>query len=88
MTHVRYAPTGDEGKKCIQAMANEIRKARKGTPYDCVVGVSEGGGNSSYPLHITKKVLEVRPLAVHFSNTYNAQITEKTCKKCLKKLDV
>src|SRR5687767_3452208 len=62
-------PTGPEGDLALERMADELRKAGRGKDFDCIVGVS-GGCDSSFLVH---KMVElgVRPLAVHFDNTWN-----------------
>ena len=80
-------PTGAEGERRLQAMAREIREAGKGKKYDCVVGVS-GGCDSSYMLHIAKRELGLRPLAVHFDNTWDSTIAVENIHNVLKKLDI
>ena len=83
---VQY-PGGDAGEKYLHAFADEIRREGKGKKYDCIVGVS-GGCDSSYMLHVAKKILNLRPLAVHFDNTYNTDISVENIKAVLQKLDV
>jgi len=80
-------PAGSEGLAKIKAIAEEIRKAGKGKKYDCVVGVS-GGADSSYLVHYIVKELGLRPLAVHFDNTWNSTIATKNIHCVLDKLGV
>lgn len=80
-------PMGEEGRRKLEKLAEEIKKAGKGKKYDCVIGVS-GGCDSSYLLHIAKKELGLRPLAVHFDNTWNSKIAVENIEKVLKKLDI
>ncbi|MBM6893879.1 N-acetyl sugar amidotransferase [Desulfovibrio piger] len=80
-------PAGEEGKRHIQKMADCIREQGKDKKYDCIVGVS-GGCDSSYLLHIAKKVMHLRPLAVHFNNTWNTEISEQNLKKVASALNV
>lgn len=65
----REYPNGPEGERILEKIFAEIRKAGRGKRYDCVVGVS-GGCDSSWLLY---QVVErgLRPLAVHFDNTWN-----------------
>lgn len=67
----RRYPAGAEGWKIIEGMADEIRQAGRGKQYDCVVGVS-GGCDSSFLLYLMKEKLGLRPVAVHFDNTWNS----------------
>jgi len=79
-------PTGAEGKRRLEAIAERIRKEGRGKPYDVIVGVS-GGADSSYLVYLTKE-LGLRPLAVHFDNTWNSTVAVENIHDVLKKLDV
>lgn len=79
-------PTGETGRKKLLEIVDEIKRAGKGKKYDCIVGVS-GGCDSSYLLSKTKE-LGLRPLAVHFDNTWNSEIATQNIHKVLKKLDI
>ncbi len=80
-------PTGAEGEKRLQAIADRIRKAGRGKKYDVIVGVS-GGCDSSYMLYLAKRVLGLRPLAVHFDNTWDSTIAVENIHNVLKALDI
>lgn len=82
----RQYPTGTAGDALLQDMADHIRRAGKGKKYDCVVGVS-GGCDSSYLLY---KMVEMglRPLAVHFDNTWNSPIATQNIYNVLEHLNV
>ena len=79
-------PTGDEGKKIIESMVEQIKKDGKGKPYDVVIGVS-GGCDSSYMLHLAKE-MGLRPLAAHFDNTWNSKIAVENIQIMLQKLNI
>lgn len=79
-------PTGEAGERKLKEIADEIRKAGKRKPFDLVVGVS-GGCDSSFLLHKAKE-LGLRPLAVHFDNTWNSTIATENIHNVLQKLDV
>lgn len=79
-------PTGEAGKQKLIEMADEIKKAGKGKRFDCAIGVS-GGCDSSYLLHLCKE-LGLRPLAVHFDNTWNSAIATQNIKTMLDQLDI
>ncbi len=79
-------PTGEKGLAMLNAIFDDIKKAGKNKKYDCLVGVS-GGTDSSYLIH---KVVEMglRPLAVHYDNTWSTTIATENIKKVLGKLKV
>lgn len=83
----RDYPAGEEGLQKLKIIADEIKKAGKHKKYDCVVGVS-GGCDSSYMVHYIVKELGLRPLAVHFDNTWNSTIATKNIHCVLDKLGV
>jgi N-acetyl sugar amidotransferase len=82
----RQYPTGAAGERALEALATDMRAAGKGKPFDCVVGVS-GGCDSSFLVH---KMVElgVRPLAVHFDNTWNSPIATSNIYVVLEELGV
>jgi N-acetyl sugar amidotransferase len=82
----REYPVGDPGRRKLEALASEVRAAGKGKPYDVVVGVS-GGCDSSYMLY-TAKQLGLRPLAVHYDNTWDSEVAVRNIRRVLKALDV
>ena len=79
-------PTGREGQLKLDQIVDEIKKAGRGKPYDVVVGVS-GGCDSSYML-IKAKEYGLRPLAVHFDNTWNTTIATTNIHTMLDKLKI
>lgn len=79
-------PNGKEGEKMFAVWVEKMKKAGRGKKYDCAVGIS-GGCDSSYLLYAMKKY-GLRPLAVHFDNTWNSTIATDNMKRILKKLNV
>lgn len=81
-----YGITNGEGEKKFQSIIETIKTEGKNKKYDCVIGVS-GGVDSSYMLH---KAIEwgLRPLAVHYDNTWNSSIATENIKKMLSKLNI
>ena len=79
-------PTGAAGRAVIEKIAGEIKAAGRGKKFDCVVGVS-GGCDSSYTLYLAKE-LGLRPLAVHFDNTWNSTTATENIHNVLSKLQV
>ncbi|WP_328760121.1 N-acetyl sugar amidotransferase [Geomonas azotofigens] len=82
----QYATGTPEGERQLMQIIEQIKKDGHGKKYDCVVGVS-GGTDSSYMLY---KAVQwgLRPLAVHYDNTWNSAIATENIKKMLKKLNV
>lgn len=76
----------EKGKLLLERIVEEIRRAGHGKRYDCVVGVS-GGTDSSYLVHLAKE-WGLRPLAVHYDNTWNSAIATTNIHKVLSALDV
>jgi N-acetyl sugar amidotransferase len=76
----------DKGEKLLSDIIDEIKRIGKGRKYDCVIGVS-GGTDSSFLL---MKSLEwgLRPLAVHYDNTWNSAIATENIRKVTKALNV
>ena len=79
-------PTGAEGQAWLETFARTVKQSAKGKKYDCIIGVS-GGCDSSY-LVVRMKELGLNPLAVHFDNTWNSEISTQNIYKVLNKLDV
>ena len=70
-----YGTGGPKGLDTWKGIVSQISKSGRGRKYDCVIGVS-GGTDSSYLLLLAKK-WGLRPLAVHYDNTWNtAQAAE------------
>jgi N-acetyl sugar amidotransferase len=82
----QYGTGTPTGEARLLAIADRIRAAGKGKPYDCVVGVS-GGTDSSYMVHLAKE-LGLRPLAVHYDNTWNSATATQNIQKVLAGLNV
>ena len=74
------------GERKLEAIIEEIKAAGRGKPYDCVIGVS-GGTDSSYMVYLAKE-WGLRPLAVHYDNTWNSAIATENIRKVLSAMDV
>jgi N-acetyl sugar amidotransferase len=83
---VTYLTGPDGGQQQLSEIIDKIKKAGKKKKYDCVVGVS-GGTDSSYLL---MKAVDwgLRPLAVHYDNTWNTALAAKNIKLVTRKLQV
>ncbi len=82
----QYATGDARGIKALDDLIVSIKKSGKGKKYDCIVGVS-GGTDSSFLL---AKSIEwgLRPLAVHYDNTWNSAIATENIRKVTSKLKV
>jgi hypothetical protein len=82
----QYATGTPAGEAEFLKIVEQIKRDGKGKKYDCVVGVS-GGTDSSYMII---KALDwgLRPLAVHYDNTWNTAIATENIRKVLGKLKV
>lgn len=85
-TMERQYPTGARGEAVLNGIAHQIRAAGRGKEFDCVVGVS-GGCDSSYMLYRMVE-LGLRPLAVHFDNTWNSPVATQNIYNVLDALGV
>ena len=75
-----------EGIVEFEKIIEQIKKDGKGKKYDCVIGVS-GGTDSSF---MVVKAMEygLRPLAVHYDNTWNTAIAAQNIRKLLDQLNI
>ncbi|WP_148624593.1 N-acetyl sugar amidotransferase [Aliarcobacter cryaerophilus] len=81
-----YKTASKNGEEKFLKIVEQIKKDGKGKKYDCIIGVS-GGTDSSYMLYLTK-VWGLRPLAVHYDNTWNSAIATENIRKVLTALDI
>lgn len=81
-----YKTASQEGEKNFIKILEQIKKDGKDKKYDCIIGVS-GGTDSSYMLYLTK-IWGLRPLAVHYDNTWNSAIATENIRKVLTSLDI
>jgi N-acetyl sugar amidotransferase len=82
----QYKPGTREAEAELQKLVGKIKQEGKGKKYDCIVGVS-GGTDSSFLLC---KAVEwgLRPLAVHYDNTWNTAISTENIRKVTKYCNV
>lgn len=82
----QYGTGQPKGEASFASILDDIRRDGKGKKYDCIVGVS-GGTDSSYLVHLAKE-WGLRPLAVHYDNTWNSAIATTNIHKVLSGLGV
>lgn len=81
-----YGTGKADGEEKLRRIVEEVKSAGKGKKYDCVIGVS-GGTDSSYMVYLAKQ-WGLRPIAVHYDNTWNSAIATENIRKVLSALDV
>jgi N-acetyl sugar amidotransferase len=83
---IQYGTGKIAGIRAMEDIVSQVKKSGKNKKYDCVVGVS-GGTDSSYMLI---KALEwgLRPLAVHYDNTWNSATATENIRKVTSKLKI
>lgn len=81
-----YGTGTDLGESKLNEIIEDIKRVGRGKKYDIVVGLS-GGTDSCFMLH---QAIEwgLRPLAVHYDNTWNTAISTENIRKITKKLNV
>ena len=77
----QYRTGAPEGKARLAQIVEGIRAQGLGRRYDCVIGVS-GGTDSSFLVHWAVEQ-GLRPLAVHYDNTWNTAIATQNIRKVL-----
>lgn len=83
----QYGTGQAKGRAEFERLVDEIKAAGRGKKYDCVVGVS-GGTDSSYMLHQAVREWGLRPLAVHYDNTWNSAIATQNIARMLQPLSI
>lgn len=81
-----YQTGKEKGEATFLKIVDEIKKAGAGKKYDCIIGVS-GGTDSSFMVYWAVQH-GLRPLAVHYDNTWNTAIATENIRKVLTKLNV
>ena len=76
--------TGDSGREKLAEIVQKIKETGKDEPYDCIMGLS-GGVDSTYVAYMAKQ-LGLRPLAVHFDNGWNSELSVMNIENIVNKL--
>ncbi len=82
----QYGTGTTKGEQMLGVILDDVRRSGIGRKYDCVVGVS-GGTDSSFLL-LKCKDWGLRPLAVHYDNTWNSAIATENIRKVTSALGV
>lgn len=81
-----YGTGLERGEIEFKKIVASIKKHGHRKKYDVAVGVS-GGTDSSYLLYLTKKY-GLRPLAVHYDNTFNSAIATENIRRVTSAMNV
>ena len=79
-------PLGVAGERRLSELIIKIKEDGRNNTYDCIAGVS-GGRDSTYTLYKAVQ-LGLRPLAVHFDNGWNSDISVSNIKNACEKLNI
>lgn len=71
----------------VSELVEKIRTAGSNRKYDCLIGVS-GGLDSTYTAWLVKKKFGLRPLAVHFDNGWNSELSVRNIERITKSLNI
>ena len=71
----------------ITHIKDKIINSSKNSKYNCIAGVS-GGRDSTFLLYVLKKKLNLNPLAVHYDNGWNTELSNNNIKNVCEKLDI
>ena len=80
-------PLNKYSKENIFKIAETVKQKGKNLNYDCLVGVS-GGRDSTFLLYYVKKILKLKPLAVHYDNGFDSDTSVSNILKICEKLNV
>ena len=81
-----YGVGNSKGTNELNKIVSEIKAVGQNKKYDCIIGVS-GGTDSSYLMHWAIEN-GLRPLAVHYDNTFNTAIATLNITKVSTKLKI
>lgn len=79
----KFVVKGDEGKKKLKDIFEQIKESGKTKDYDCLLGVS-GGTDSSYVAFLAWKN-GLRVLLTHLDNGWNTTVSEKNIEAIINK---
>jgi tRNA(Ile)-lysidine synthase TilS/MesJ len=82
-----YQTGREPGEESFRKILSDIKRRGARKKYDCVIGVS-GGTDSSYLLYAAKELWGLRPLAVHYDNTWNTAIASTNIERMLSALQI
>ena len=78
---------GSEGQTRLVLLADQLKAAGRGKPYDAMIGLS-GGIDSAYLAHIAVRQMGLRVLAVHVDGGWNSEPAVRNIESLVRKLDL
>jgi N-acetyl sugar amidotransferase len=75
----------EERQAKLDAMVAGLKRAGKGKPYDCIMGLS-GGVDSSYLAWLAVEKLGLRPLVVHVDAGWNSELAVNNIQNIVQRL--
>lgn len=81
-----YGTGTEKGSNKWKQVIDRVKRSGKGKEFDCVIGVS-GGTDSSYLLLLASKS-GLRPLAVHYDNTWNTAAAASNIRRVTDALEI
>ena len=79
--------TGELGKKELDNLVKQIKKAGEGKDFDCIIGMS-GGIDSSYLTYLAKEKMGLRPLVFHVDAGWNSQVAVNNIEMLVDQLEL
>jgi N-acetyl sugar amidotransferase len=73
-------------RKNLEQTVNYVKKVGKNNKYDCILGLS-GGVDSTYMAYLANE-LGLRPMAVHFDNSWNSELAVQNIENIVSKLNL
>lgn len=75
------------GQASLQSLIERIKQEGARRDYDCVTGVS-GGPDSTYVAYLLRKKYDLRVLAVHLDNGWDAELAAANIEQTMKRLGI
>lgn len=79
--------TDAAGAERLERLVDDIKRAGRNAPYDCIIGVS-GGVDSSYVAYLVVRRFGLRALALHLDNGWNTELAVDNVERMVKALRV
>ena len=85
--YIQQLGTGEDKKKNLKQLVDDLKSRGEGKDYDCIMGLS-GGVDSSYLAWFAVKKLGLRPLVVHVDAGWNSELAINNIQNIVQKLNL